>query len=103
VIYTLPGQQGFGQPLQATGWLRGTPQLAAALTRLGIPAGASLPPAPNSAVSVPAAPALAAAPKSNDTTAPAWLIATVASAAAIVIAGTALWLRRRPRPATDRP
>ena len=43
VIYTLPGQQGFGQPLQATGWLRGTPRLTATLTRLGIPAGASAP------------------------------------------------------------
>jgi hypothetical protein len=98
VIYTLPGQQGFGQPLQATGWLRGTPQLTATLTRLGIPAGASLPSAPSSAASVPAAapaaPAPAAAPKPNDTTAPAWLIATIASAVAIVIAGTALWLLR---------
>jgi hypothetical protein len=103
VIFTLPGQQGFGPPLQATGWLRGTPQLTATLTRLGIPAGASLPSVPSSKASVPAAPALAAAPKPDDTTAPAWLIATIASAAAIVIAGTALWLRRRPRPATDRP
>jgi hypothetical protein len=108
VIYTLPGQQGFGRPLQATGWLRGTPQLTATLTRLGIPAGAPLPSALSSAASVPAtpapaAPALAAAPKPDDTTAPAWLIATIASAAAIVIAGTAVWLRRRPRPAADRP
>jgi hypothetical protein len=108
VIYTLPGQHGFGQPLQATGWLRGTPQLTATLTRLGVPAGASLPSAPSSVASIPAAPAptapaLAAAPKPNDTTAPAWLIATVACAAAIVIAGTALWWRRRPRPAADRP
>lgn len=103
VIYTLPGQQGFGQPLQATGWLRGTPQLTATLTRLGIPASASLPSAPGSAASISAAPAPAAAPKPDDTTAPAWLIATIASAAAIAIAGTALWLRRRSRPATDRP
>jgi hypothetical protein len=107
VIYTLPGQQGFGQPVQATGWLRGTPQLTATLTRLGIPAGASRPSAPSAAASVPsasvpAAPALAAAPKPSDTTAPAWLIATIASAAAIVIAVTALWLRRRPRPAAGR-
>jgi hypothetical protein len=60
VIYTLPGQQGFGQPLQAAGWLRGTPQLTATLIRLGVPAGASLPSAPSSAASVPAAPAPAA-------------------------------------------
>lgn len=93
VVYTLPGQQGFGQPLQATGWLRGTPQLTATLTRLGIPAGPSLPSAaPGSAASVPAAPAPAAALKPNDTTAPAWLIATIASAVTIVIAGAALWL-----------
>lgn len=98
VIYTLPGQQGFGQPLQITGWLRGTPQLTATLTRLGVPAGASLPSAPSSVASVPATPALATAPKPNDTTAPAWLIATIASAVAIAIAGTALWLRRRPGP-----
>jgi hypothetical protein len=103
VIFTLPGQRGFGPPLQATGWLRGSPQLTATLTRLGLPAGASLPSAPSSAASVPAAPTLAATAKPDDTTAPAWLIATIASAAAIVIAGTALWLRRRPRPATDRP
>jgi hypothetical protein len=102
VIYTPPGQHGFGQPLQATGWLRGTPQLTATLTRLVVPADASLPSAPSSAASVPAAPAPAAAPKPNDTTAPAWLIATIASATAITIAGTALWLRRRPRPAPDR-
>ena len=103
VIYTLPGQQGFGQLVQATGWLRGTPQLTATLTRLGIPAGASLPSAPGSVTSVPSAPALVAAPKPSDATAPAWLIATIASAAAIVIAGTAWWRRRRSRPAADRP
>ncbi|HEX8007123.1 MAG TPA: hypothetical protein VF482_11920 [Trebonia sp.] len=103
VIYTLPGQQGFGQPLQATGWLRGTPQLTATLTRLGVPASASLPSAPSSAASAPAAPAPAAAPRPDDTAAPAWLIATIASAVAIAMAGTALWLRRHFWPATDRP
>jgi hypothetical protein len=94
VIYTLPGQQRSGRPLQATGWLRGTPKLTATLTRLGVLVGASLPSAPGSAASVPAAPA--AAPKPDDTTAPTWLIATIVSAVAIAIAGTALWLRRRP-------
>ncbi|TVZ02326.1 hypothetical protein EAS64_26305 [Trebonia kvetii] len=103
VVYTLPGQQGFGQPLQATGWLRGTTQLTATLTRLGVPAGASLPTAPGSAASVPAATAPAAAPKPDDTTATALLIATTVFAVAIAIAGTALWLRRRSRPAIDRP
>jgi hypothetical protein len=97
VIYIPPGQQGFGRPLQATGWLRGTPQLTAALTRLGVPASASLPAAaPSSAVSAPAA-----APKPDHAAVPAWLIATVASA--VAIAGITLWLRRSPRPAADRP
>jgi hypothetical protein len=98
VIYTLPGQQGFGQPLQATGWLRGTAQLTAILTRLGIPASAPLPSAPGPAASVPAI-----VPKPGDTTTPAWLIAAIVSAAAIAIAGTAMWLRRRSRTETGRP
>ena len=54
VICTPPEQQGSGQPLQATGWLRGTPQLTATLTRLGAPAGTSLPSAPSPAASAPA-------------------------------------------------
>jgi hypothetical protein len=40
VIYTPPGQRGFGQPLQATGWFRGSPQLARTLAQLGVPPGA---------------------------------------------------------------
>lgn len=98
LIYTPPGQHGFGQPLQATGWFRGTPQLTATLTRLGIPAGA-----PHPAVRTPVAHAPAAAPKPRGTTVPAWLIAAIVSAAAIAIAGTALWLRRRSRSAAGRP
>jgi hypothetical protein len=109
VIYTSPGQHGFGQQLQATGWFRGTPQLTATLTRLGVPAGASRPAAPGSAASVPAARARAAhatpaaAPEPAGTIAPARLIATIVSAAAIAIAATALWLRRRSRSAADQP
>jgi hypothetical protein len=98
VIYTLPGQKGFGQPLHATGWLRGTPQLAATLARLGVPASAPLPSAPG-----PAASARAIVPKPDVAAAPAWLIATIASAAAIAIAGTAMWLRRRSRPLAGTP
>jgi hypothetical protein len=108
VIYTPPGQQGFGQPAQAAGWLRGTSQLTATLTRLGVSAAASRPAAPGtaasvSAVSVSATRSPAAAPKPGDTTAPAWLIAAIVSATAIAIAGTALWLRQRSRSAIDRP
>src|SRR6266516_3344325 len=36
-IYTPPGQRGFGQALQATGWLRGSPQLTHARAQLGVP------------------------------------------------------------------
>jgi hypothetical protein len=97
VIDTPPGQQGFGGPLQASGWLRATPQLTVTLTRLGVPAGTSLPSTPR-----PASTAPSAAPKPAGTTASAWLIAAVVSAAAVAIAGTVLWLRRRSRPATDR-
>ena len=96
VIYTLPGQRGFGQPLQAAGWLRGTPRLIATLTRLGVPARASLPSAPSSAASAPAAPAPATAPEPGPTPVPAWLIATIASAVAIAVTCLVLWLRRRP-------
>ena len=108
VIYTLPGQHGFGQPLQATGWFRGTPRLTATLTRLGVPAGAPVASAPRPAASVPAARAPAArapaaTPKPDDATAPAWLIVTIVSAVAIAIAGAVLWLRRRSRPAIDGP
>jgi hypothetical protein len=92
VIYTPPGQQGFGQPLQASGWLRGTSQLTVTLTRLGVPAGTSLSSTPKPTTS-----ALSAAPRPGGATAPAWLIATIVSAVAVAIAGIVLWLRWRPR------
>jgi hypothetical protein len=91
VIYTLPGQQGFGPPLRGTGWLRGTPQLTATLTRLGVPPSAPLPTAPGSGASGSGASVQA------DTVPAAALIATIVSAAALAVAGTALWLRRRSR------
>lgn len=97
VIYTPPGQQGFGQPLQASGWLRGTPRLTVTLTRLGVPVAASQP-----STARPAAPVPSVAPKPTGTTAPAWLIATIVSAVAVAIAGTVLWRRRGSRPATDK-
>lgn len=96
VIYTPPGQQGFGQPLQASGWLRGTPRLTVTLTGLGVPVGTSPPSAPRSATPVPSAASEPAGPT------PAWLIATIVSAAAAAVAGIALWLRRRSRPAAGR-
>jgi hypothetical protein len=110
VIYTSPGQQGFGSPLQATGWLRGTPQLTVTMTRLGIPASATRVPAPAKAASAKAAPVKsapgkapsAATPRPAGQAVPAWPIAVIASAAALAIAGTTLWLRRHSRPAAGR-
>jgi hypothetical protein len=96
VIYTPPGQQGFGQPLQASGWLRATPRLTATLTRLGVPAGTSLPSTPRPATTASAAPTPAGA------TVPAWLIATIVAAVAVAIGGLVLWRCRRSRPAADR-
>src|SRR5205823_13043696 len=37
LIYTPPGQQGFGGPLTVTGWLRGRPQLTRTLAQVGVP------------------------------------------------------------------
>ena len=37
VIYTPPGQAGFGRPLEVTGWMRGSPRLTSVLARLGVP------------------------------------------------------------------
>src|SRR5437773_4992803 len=37
LIYTPPGQQGFGGPLTVTGWLRGRPPLTRTLAELGVP------------------------------------------------------------------
>ena len=39
LIYTPPGQQGFGGPLTVTGWLRGRPQLTRTLAQAGVSAG----------------------------------------------------------------
>src|SRR6185312_11592713 len=82
VIYTPAGQQGFGQPLQASGWLRGTPRLTVTLTGLGVPVGTSRPATPR-----PATPAPSAAPRPAGPTASAWLIAAIVSAVAVAAAG----------------
>jgi hypothetical protein len=96
VIYTPPGQRGFGQPLQAAGWLRGSPQLTRTLAQLGVPPGIQ-------AVQqsrLPAAAHPAAAHQSGSPT-HGWLIVPAAAVAAAALAGTTLWLRHR-RPATMR-
>jgi hypothetical protein len=37
VIYTPPGQMGFGQPVRVTGWMRASARLVGILARLGVP------------------------------------------------------------------
>lgn len=96
VIYTPPGQRGFGQPLQAAGWLRGSPQLTRTLAQLGVPPGIQAVQHPR----LPAAAHRAAAHQSGPPT-HGWLIVPAAAVAAAALAGTALWLRHR-KPATVR-
>jgi len=95
VVYTPPGQAGFGQPLQVTGWLRAGPGLARTLGQLGIRPRPSTPPAPPTR---PPAAQPAAAPQTGSP-ALAWLIpAAVAFALSAALAGAVLRRRHR-RPA----
>ncbi len=95
VIYTPPGQQGFGGPLTVTGWLRGRPQLTRTLAQLGVPP----PPGTRAAQQTRhAAAARPAAAQQAGAGTPGWIIVPAAVIAAAALIGTALWLRRR-RPA----
>jgi hypothetical protein len=99
VIYTPPGQAGFGQQLQVTGWLRASSRLTRTLARLGVPLRPGTHTAPQT--HLPPGTHPAAAQQAGSRTF-AWLIASAAAIAAAAIAGTALWLRhRRPRGARD--
>jgi len=96
VIYTPPGQDGFGQPLQVTGWLRAGPGLARTLDRLGV----RLRPGrqPTRQTRPPAAPRAAA--HQTGSRALAWLIVAAVAIAAVAIAAAALAgtaVRRRHR------
>jgi hypothetical protein len=96
LIYTPPGQSGFGQALQATGWLRGSPQLTRTLAHLGAS------PRPGTQATqqthLPPIAHPAAAHQAGSRT-PGWLIASAVAIAAAALAGTALRLRHR-KPAT---
>ena len=95
LIYTPPGQQGFGGPLTVTGWLRGRPQLTRTLAQAGVPPAAgtqAAQPTRHAAAAHPAAVHRAGART------PGWIIAPAAVIVAAALAGAALWLRRR-RPA----
>jgi hypothetical protein len=92
VIYTPPGQPGFGQALQATGWLRGSPQLTHTLAQLGVPPRSGTQAAQQTHLPPTAHPA--AAHQAGFQT-PGWLIAAAAAIAAAALAGTMLRLRHR--------
>jgi hypothetical protein len=98
LVYTPPGQHGFGAPLPFTGWARASPGLPRTLARLGI----SPPPGAQAALpaGLPAATHPVAAQRADSRTLP-WLIASAAAIAAAALAGTALLLRHR-RPAATR-
>ena len=99
VIYTPPGQPGFGQQLQVTGWLRASSRLTRTLVQLGVPLRPGTHTAPQA--HLPPSTHPAAAQQAGSRTL-AWLIASAAAIAAAAIAGTALWLRhRQPRGARD--
>jgi hypothetical protein len=95
LVYTPPGQQGFGGPLTVTGWLRGRPQLTRTLAQAGVPPAAGTQAAQPTRHAAAAHPA--AAHRAGART-PGWIIAPAAVIVAAALAGAALWLRRR-RPA----
>ena len=96
VIYTPPGQAGFGQELQDTGWLRGSPQLARTLASLGVPR-----PSVRAARRASRPPATRRATHRSGSRAAAWPIAAGAVIVAAALAGTMLLPRRRQAVAPD--
>jgi hypothetical protein len=96
VIYTPPGQDGFGQPLQVIGWLRASPQLTRTLAQLGIRPRPGPPAAPPTRL--PSAAHPAPAHQAGWRTL-AWLIVSAVAIAVTALACTTLWLRHR-KPAT---
>jgi hypothetical protein len=81
VIYTPPGQMGFGQPLRVTGWMRGSARLARILAKLGVP------PRHPSAVH-------RAAARDGGVRTVDWLAGSFAAVAAAALTGVAWRLRR---------
>jgi hypothetical protein len=92
VIYTPPGQHGFGGPVQVSGWMRASPHLPRILGRLGVPSRPGTQAAHRARLPHPAYPAAAHQPSPRNL---AWLIASASAIAVAAIAGPALWLRHR--------
>jgi hypothetical protein len=95
VIYTPPGQRGFGQNLQEAGWLRGSAQLTHTLTELGVPLKSGAVPLKSGAKAAQQIATHAAAAQPAGSRTPGWLVAFAAAIAAAALAGAALWLRHR--------
>jgi hypothetical protein len=91
VIYTPPGQDGFGQALQVTGWLRGGPQLTRTLAQLGVPSR----PSTQAAQTTRPPAAHPAAAHQAGSPALGWLLASATAIAAAALVGIALRLRHR--------
>jgi hypothetical protein len=86
VIYTPPGQAGFGGPVAVTGWLRAGPGLTRTLAQLGVPSRPRTQAAPKTS---PRAAHQAAAHQAGSRPL-TWLIAAAAAIAAAALAGAAL-------------
>ena len=97
VIYTPPGQGGFGQSLQVTGWLRARPQLTRTLAQLGVPLRPVTPASPRTRP-IAAHPAVA---HKTGSPALAWLIPAAVAIAAAALAAAALRRHRKPAIAHD--
>jgi len=93
VIFTPPGQRGFGGTLRVTGWFRGSPRLLRTLTKLGVPTRQAEPAAQRQARGPRAGQPVPAHQAGSGVL--AWLIASAAAIAAVALLATAFWLRRR--------
>src|SRR5579859_3768739 len=96
VIYTPPGQGGFGQSLQVTGWLRASRQLTRTLAQLGVPLRPVTPASPRTRPSA----VHSAAARQMGSPALAWLVAAavgIAAAVGLAAAALAAAARRRHR------
>ncbi|HEY5988254.1 MAG TPA: hypothetical protein VIV12_18040 [Streptosporangiaceae bacterium] len=98
VVYTPPGQRGFGQALQEAGWLQAPARLTHTLAKLGVPlkSGAKAVQQTRRTLATPAAAAQPAGPGT-----PGWPVAFAVAMGVAALAGGALWLRRR-KPAPPR-
>lgn len=96
VIYTPPGQRGFGRTLPVSGWFRGTPQLLRTLAGLSITTRLVEQAAQRTRIAGAGHAAAAHQAGSGGLT---WLIAPAVALVVGLLIATRLWLRRR-KPAT---